>query len=104
MESILTASGPRERRTPLKSEEPGKPLTTRRTVIEFISATATSIGLTIQADYDLNWYPKGVKVSNAKLAAPPLSPHDFHGEWNCTINAQPIPARALTGRAGFAGP
>jgi hypothetical protein len=70
----------------------GKPLTTMRTVIELISGTATSTGLTIRADYDLNWYPKGVKISNATLAALPLRPHDFHGEWNYTINAQPIPA------------
>jgi len=66
----------------------GKPLTTLRTVIELISATATTTGLTIQADYDPNWYPKGVKVTDAELAAVPLQPHDFHGEWNYTLNAQ----------------
>ena len=68
----------------------GKPLTTLRTIIELISATSTSTGLTIQADYDPNWYPKGVKISNRELAALPLDPHDFHGEWNYTINAQSI--------------
>jgi hypothetical protein len=67
----------------------GKPLTSLRTIIELISATATSTGLTIQADYDPNWYPKGVKISNKELAAVPLDPHDFHGEWNYTVNAQP---------------
>ncbi len=70
----------------------GKPLTTLRTVIELISATATTTGLTIKADYDLNWYPKGVKISETKLAAVPLEPHDFHGEWNYTISAQSDPA------------
>jgi len=70
----------------------GKPLTSLRTVIELISATATTTGLTIKADYDLNWYPKGVKVTDADLAAVPLDPHDFHGEWNYTINAQSDPA------------
>ncbi len=68
----------------------GKPLTTLRTIIELISATSTSTGLTIQADYDPNWYPKGVKISDRELAALPLDPHDFHGEWNYTINAQSI--------------
>ena len=43
----------------------GKPLTSLRTVIELISATATTTGLTIQADYDPNWYPKGVKITDA---------------------------------------
>jgi transposase len=70
----------------------GKPLTTMRTIVELISATATATGLTIQADYDPSWYPKGVKITNAELAAVPLTPHDFHGEWNYSINAQPIPA------------
>lgn len=70
----------------------GKPLTSLRTIIELISATSTSTGLTIQADYDPGWYPKGVKITDKQLAALPLTPHDFHGEWNYTINAQSIPA------------
>ena len=70
----------------------GRPLTNVRTIIELISATSTKTGLTIQAGYDPEWYPKGVKITNAQLAAVPLAPHAFHGEWNYTINAQPIPA------------
>jgi len=70
----------------------GRPLTDLRTIVELISATTTRTGLTIQATYDPNWYPTGVKISNAELAALPLHPHDWHGEWNYTINAQPIPA------------
>ena len=69
----------------------GRPLTSLRTIIELISATATSTGLTIQAAYDPNWYPTGVKITAAQLAAVPLDPHDFHGEWNYTINAQSVP-------------
>jgi hypothetical protein len=70
----------------------GKPLTSLRTIIELISATSTSTGLSIQADYDPGWYATGVKITNKELAAVPLEPHDFHGEWNYTINAQSIPA------------
>ena len=44
-------------------------------------------GLTVQAAYDPEWYAKGVKISDTELAAVPLVPHDFHGEWNYTINA-----------------
>jgi Rhodopirellula transposase DDE domain len=69
----------------------GRPLTTLRTIIELISATATTTGLTIQAGYDPNWYPTGVKITDAQLTAVPLEPHDFHGEWNYTI-AQSKPA------------
>ena len=70
----------------------GRPLTDLRTIIELIAATTTETGLSIQAAYDPNWYPTGVKISNAELDALPLHPHDWHGEWNYTINAQPIPA------------
>jgi hypothetical protein len=70
----------------------GKPLTSVRTIIELISATSTATGLTIQADYDSGWYPKGVKISDKRLAALPLEPHEFRGEWNYTLNAQSIPA------------
>ena len=70
----------------------GRPLRTLRTMIELISATSTTTGLTIQAGYDPNWYPTGVKITDAQLAAVPLSPHDFHGDWNYTVNAQSVPA------------
>jgi hypothetical protein len=70
----------------------GRPLTSLRTIIELISATSTSTGLTIQAGHDPNWYPTGVKISGDELAAVPLEPHDFHGEWNYTITAQSDPA------------
>jgi hypothetical protein len=67
----------------------GRPLETLRTVIELIAATTTTTGLTIHADHDPGVYPKGVKITDAELAAVPLHPHDWHGEWNYTINAQP---------------
>ena len=70
----------------------GRPLTTLRTIIELISATTTKTGLSIQADYDPNWYPTGIKITNKELAAVPLEPRAFHGEWNYTINAQSIAA------------
>ena len=37
-------------------------LTTLRTIVELISAATTMSGLTVQAAYDPNWYPTGVKV------------------------------------------
>jgi hypothetical protein len=66
----------------------GRPLTSLRVIIELISATTTATGLTIQADYDPHWYPTKVKITNKQLAAVPLDPHEFHGEWNYTIFAQ----------------
>ena len=70
----------------------GRPLETLRTVIELISATTTTTELTIQAAHDPTTYEKGIKITNAELAAVPLHPHDWHGEWNYTIDAQPDPA------------
>src|SRR5215210_4361440 len=66
----------------------GRPLTSLRTIIELISATTTETGLSIQAAHDPEWYAKGIRITDAGLAAVPLAPHDFHGEWNYTINAQ----------------
>ena len=65
----------------------GRPLTSVRTIIELIGATTTQSGLTVTASYDPNWYPKGVKITNQQLASIPLAPHDWHGEWNYTLQA-----------------
>ena len=48
-------------------------------------ATTTTKGLTIRAEEDLNYYETGTKVTAAELAAVPLTPHKFHGDWNYTI-------------------
>jgi Rhodopirellula transposase DDE domain len=63
----------------------GRPLVSYRTIIELISATTTTKGLKIRAEQDLNYYQTGTKVSDAELAAVPLTPHEFHGDWNYTI-------------------
>jgi hypothetical protein len=64
----------------------GKPLTTYRTIVELIAATTTSAGLRVDADLDTGHYPLGQKVTDAELAATPLRRHDWHGDWNYTIN------------------
>jgi hypothetical protein len=53
----------------------------------FIAATTTDAGLKVRAELDESKYPKGVKVSDAELAAIRLKPHSFHGDWNYTIMA-----------------
>jgi len=65
----------------------GRPLTSIRTIIELIGATTTQSGLTVTATYDPNWYPKGIKITDQQLASIPLAPHDWHGEWNYTLQA-----------------
>jgi transposase len=64
----------------------GRPLTSHDVVINSITATTTRTGLTVQARLDDGTYPTGVKVSNAQMAALPISRHPFHGDWNYTLH------------------
>jgi hypothetical protein len=69
----------------------GRPLTDYQVIVETIAATSTKTGLTVEAVLDPGVYPTGVKISNAQIAAVPLTRHQFHGEWNYTIHSGPIP-------------
>ena len=62
-----------------------KPLISRQVVIDLIAATTTSTGLKVHARLDENVYPKGVKITDAQLAAVKLTGDPFHPEWNYTI-------------------
>ena len=64
----------------------GRPLTSYRTIVELIGATTTTKGLRIKAERDTEWYPVGVKISDAEMAALPLTRHDWHGDWNYTLH------------------
>jgi transposase len=64
----------------------GRPLTSHDVAISSIAATTTRTGLTVQACLDDGTYPTGVKVSNAQMAALPVSRHSFHGDWNYTLH------------------
>jgi transposase len=66
----------------------GKPLRSFKTIVQLIAATTTTTGLTVRAELDKNKYPKGVKTSDAQLAAVNLTRHEFHGDWNYTITPQ----------------
>jgi hypothetical protein len=66
----------------------GRPLTSYEVVVELIGSTTTSTGLKVHAEHDTGSYPKGIEVSDKELAAVPLKPHKFHGEWNYTIAPQ----------------
>ena len=64
----------------------GKPLRSFKTIVQLIAATTTNTGLRVRAELDEHKYPKGVKISAASLAAINLRCHEFHGEWNYTID------------------
>ena len=69
----------------------GRPLTSRTAVVELIAATTTKTGLTVRCELDENTYAKGVKVSDAEMAALNISGDAFHPEWNYTIAPRPTP-------------
>ena len=66
----------------------GKPLTSFETILNLISSTTTTKGLTVKAGIDLNKYPKGIKVSDAQMRMIDISRNEFHGEWNYTLRPQ----------------
>ena len=63
----------------------GRPLTDRLAVVELIGATTTDTGLKVECALDPRTYEKGVKVSDAAMAALSLKADDFHPEWNYSI-------------------
>jgi Rhodopirellula transposase DDE domain len=68
----------------------GRPLTSHDVVINTIAATRTRTGLRVAAQLDEGIYPTGVTISDAQLAAVPITRHDWHGEWNYTISPEPL--------------
>ena len=71
----------------------GRPLTSHEVIVETIAATTTRTGLTVQAELDTAAYPTGVKIPDATMKSLEtmgiLVRHDFHGEWNYTLNPKP---------------
>jgi transposase len=63
----------------------GKPLVSHEVIVNLISATRTEAGLRVHAELDVSKYPLGRKVSDPELAAVNIRRHEFHGDWNYTI-------------------
>jgi hypothetical protein len=68
----------------------GRPLTSHEVVIETIAATTTATGLSVHADLDTATYPTGIKIPDRDMKTMTdtgiLHRHDYHGEWNYTLN------------------
>jgi hypothetical protein len=60
----------------------GKPLISHQVIIDLISATTTTTGLTVKSKIDTNTYEKGLKVSDQQMAEIQLRREKFHGDWN----------------------
>jgi transposase len=72
----------------------GRPLVSHEVVVDLIGATTTRQGLQVEAELDRGAYPTKVKVSDEDMAGLQVTPHEFHGEWNYTIDpADPPPTK-----------
>jgi len=67
----------------------GKPLVSRQVIVELIGATTTETGLKVQCELDTKTYEKGIKVSDAHMAALNIQAANFHPEWNYAILPRP---------------
>jgi transposase len=66
----------------------GRPLETYQTIINLITNTTTTTGLTVRCELDPNLYPTKIKLTDQQKEAIPLTRHEFHGDWNYTIKSQ----------------
>jgi hypothetical protein len=68
----------------------GWPLTSHDVIVQSIAATTTRTGLSVHAELDTDTYPTGVKIPDAQMKAlhdtGTLYRHDWHPEWNYTLN------------------
>lgn len=63
-----------------------RPLTSMETVIELLSSTTTTGGLTVTAVVDTNVYPTKISVSNAEVKALHLVRDPFLPDWNYALH------------------
>jgi Rhodopirellula transposase DDE domain len=71
------------------------PLVSYRVIVDLISATTTTTGLSVRCELDPTDYPKGIAVSDAEMDALNIARDNFHGEWNYTIRPQSTSDRAV---------
>ena len=70
----------------------GRPLIRHEVIVNVMGHTTTNTGLTIQAEWDKNAYPTGMKVSSEAMKRLNLSPAKFHGkDWNYAIKPRYSP-------------
>ncbi|MFF0141330.1 ISAzo13 family transposase [Streptomyces sp. NPDC005227] len=66
----------------------GRPLTSHEVILNSIAATTTRTGLTVQAELDPTTYETGVRIGDRQMEALPLHRHEWHGDWNYTLQPE----------------
>ena len=67
----------------------GRPLETLQVIIDLLGSTTTSTGLKVYARVDPGEYEKGIKVTDAELAAVNIVRDELRPDWNYTIHPHP---------------
>ena len=55
-------------------------------IVKLIGETTTSMGLEVKAQLDKRKYPTKVKITDDEMKRVKIRAHNFHGEWNYSIN------------------
>jgi hypothetical protein len=63
----------------------GRPLVSHEVIVNLIASTTTRTGLRVRSELDTSPYPKGVKPTREEFESTLLVRHEFHGEWNYTV-------------------
>lgn len=63
----------------------GGPLKTHQIIVDLISSTTTTTGLTVVCTLDTGQYPTGLGYTDKDVRALPLQRHDFYGDWNYAL-------------------
>ena len=77
----------------------GRPLTSHEVILNSITATTTSTGLTVHAELDTHTYDTGIRITDEQMQALPVDRHDWHGEWNYTLRPDTPTDTAVTDTA-----
>lgn len=64
----------------------GRPRLSFEAGVNLIGATTTQSGLRVKAVLDTTAYEPGQKMDDPEMEALHLKPHNFHGEWNYTLD------------------
>jgi len=64
----------------------GRPLVSHEVIVKLIGETTTSMGLEVKAQLDKRKYPTKVKITDEEMERVKIRAHNFHGEWNYSIN------------------
>ena len=73
----------------------GRPLESHEVIIETLRAVTTNTGLTVHAELDTNSYERGIRIPDKEMTTLEttgiLTRHDFHGDWNYSLNPRDTP-------------